>query len=219
MLEQQQSQLVNALQELYRRITKCEGWKGDLLEVSSNGHPLTHDILERLDALRLDGHLSPDRFEENPEILQQRLLTDGAVHIKRNISPESDSDEDDTPPRKQASPTKRSLAESVLPTASQFPPTPPVQTPSTLWGDSPGAYSSSDTIIPDTMQLHIQPPLWSQSPQSYEASFDFFPTPTMYDGHVQLQQQPNPCLPMPAWEDEIGNLQYNNLDMHIRARV
>lgn len=219
MLEQQQVQLVNALQELYRRITNNEGWKGDLLDNSPNGHPLTHDILERLDALRIDGHLSPDRFEENTETLQQKLIADGTIHVKRQLSPDSDSDEDDVPPRKHGSPPKRSVTDSILPTTSQFPPTPPVQTPSTLISDSPTTYSSTESILPDSMQLHVQPHLWSQPPVTYEATLDFFPS-SMYDTHGSLQQQPNPCLPMPAWvDDDIGNLAYNNLDMKFSTRA
>ncbi|KAI4089891.1 MAG: hypothetical protein LQ344_005081 [Seirophora lacunosa] len=73
MLEQQQAQLVNALQEMYKRLTNNEGWKGDLLEPSPNGNPLTHDILVRLDALEIDGHLSPARFEEDTDVLQRRF--------------------------------------------------------------------------------------------------------------------------------------------------
>lgn len=74
MLEQQQVWLVNGLQELYRRSIEGEGWSGDLLKPEPNGHPLTHDVLTRLGAL---DHSKGERFEENPESLQQDLWRHG----------------------------------------------------------------------------------------------------------------------------------------------
>lgn len=221
MLEQQQTQLVNALQELYRRLVNCEGWKGDLLDTAPNGHPLTHDILERLDALRIDGHLSPDRFEENTEMLQQKLLGVGAVHIKRQLSPDSDSCEDCSPPHQRASSPKRIMTDTFLSSTSQCPPTPPIQTPSTFISDSPTTYSSADSILSESMQLHMQQQLWTQPPVTYGPAMDFYPS-ALYDSSGQLQDQSNPCLPIPAWiDDDIGNLPYNNnnIDMKYRGRV
>lgn len=69
-LEQQQLWLVHGLQSLYHCITTGEGWPGDPLNIEPNGYPLTHDLLTRLGAL--DDFLG-ERFEENPEILHNRL--------------------------------------------------------------------------------------------------------------------------------------------------
>lgn len=222
MLEQQQTQLVNALQELYRRLVDCEGWKGEPLETASNGHPLTHDILERLDALRIDGHLSPDRFEESTEVLQQKLLADGAVHMKRQLSPDSDSCEDYGLLRQRASSPKRILTDTCLPSTSQFPPTPPIQTPSTFISDSPTTYSSSESLLPESMQLHMpQQQLWAPPSVAFPSSMDFFP-PGIYGPSGQLPGQGNPCLPIPEWleDDGIGNLSYsNNLERRYRGSV
>jgi hypothetical protein len=94
MLEQQQSQLVAGLRELYRRLQAGETWPGLPLESSHEGHPLTHDILERLDLL----HSSPDSpikqegFEENFARLQERLIANGASFVRRRRSVSSDSD-------------------------------------------------------------------------------------------------------------------------------
>ncbi|KAF7596934.1 hypothetical protein BBP40_011980 [Aspergillus hancockii] len=51
MLEEQQGQLVYALQELYRRVSQGRGWQGKYLTCEENGHPLTHDLLSHLGAL------------------------------------------------------------------------------------------------------------------------------------------------------------------------
>ncbi|KAI4185774.1 MAG: hypothetical protein L6R41_003916 [Letrouitia leprolyta] len=224
MLEQQQTQLVNALQELYRRLINGEGWKGDPLDTAPNGHPLTHDILERLDALRIDGHLSSDRFEESTEVLQQKLLADGAVHIKRQLSPDSDSCEDCSLSRQRVPSPKRILTDTCLPSNSQFPPTPPIQTPSTFFSDSPTTYSSSESLLPESMQMHMQQQpqqqqLWAPPPVTFSAAMDFFGSGSpLYGNSGQLQ---DPCLPMPSWiEDDNGNLSYNNnLDRRYRGSV
>ncbi|KAJ5197406.1 hypothetical protein N7449_007885 [Penicillium cf. viridicatum] len=72
-LEQQQVWLVHGLQALYHCITKGEGWPGDPLNIEPNGYPLTHDLLTRLGIL---DHFLGERFEENPEILQNGLWRD-----------------------------------------------------------------------------------------------------------------------------------------------
>lgn len=47
MLEQQQTRLVQALEELYRRSFEAGLWTGPVLR-ETNGHPLTHDLLKAL---------------------------------------------------------------------------------------------------------------------------------------------------------------------------
>merc|ERR1712029_1246389 len=51
MLEQQQSQLVAGLRELYSKLRDGQPWPGAPLREAHGGHPLTHDILERLELL------------------------------------------------------------------------------------------------------------------------------------------------------------------------
>lgn len=221
MLEQQQTQLVNGLQELYKRVTKNEGWQGDLLDITPNGHPLTHDILERLDALRIEGHPSPDRFEEDTELLQKKLLEDDAVHIKRQPSPDSDSDEDETSPNRQVLSARRSMTDSLLPMTGHLPPTPPMQTPPAFITTSPTIYGATDSIL-DTSQLQMPHQLWSYPSVTYETALDCLDTspPSLYDSNRHPQQHPNPCLPMPSWgEDEFGNLAFSNFDMRLKPRT
>ncbi|KAK0247087.1 hypothetical protein B0A54_17066 [Friedmanniomyces endolithicus] len=91
-LEQQQSQLVSALQETYRRLTAVQAWTGPALP-EANGHPLTHDVLRALDLLesKSDGSGKTEVFEDDCQKLQSRLLADGAGYIQRCGSPSSDS--------------------------------------------------------------------------------------------------------------------------------
>lgn len=92
MLEQQQSQLVQGLQEMYHRMLAANMWDGPTLS-EATGHPLTHDILLALGLLekRQDSD-ETIAFEEDVEKLQARLIAEGAVMTKRRGSMSSDSD-------------------------------------------------------------------------------------------------------------------------------
>lgn len=93
MLEQQQTQLVAGLQEMYRRLRNGQQWTGGPLP-ETNGHPLTHDILAGLDLLEAkhDGSGELESFEEDCARLQSRLLAEGATLMHRRDSIGSDSD-------------------------------------------------------------------------------------------------------------------------------
>ncbi|PGH16124.1 hypothetical protein AJ80_05339 [Polytolypa hystricis UAMH7299] len=124
MLEQQQAQLVTGLQELYRRTTEGEGWPGSPLKESSSGHPLTHDILERLGALKQDNSSESEPFEEDLDQAQQRLIAQGMPFMQRQDSPDGGSDPDLSPtfPVKNLQFTDPYMM-------SRFPPTPPNHSP------------------------------------------------------------------------------------------
>lgn len=92
MLESQQAQLVSGLQELYKRVQNGQGWTGNPLKENTQGQPLTHDILERLGALKQEGHATNDSFEEDLSLLQQKLIADGAGFMQRAPSHDSHSD-------------------------------------------------------------------------------------------------------------------------------
>ncbi len=101
MLEQQQTQLVAGLRELYRRLQQHEPWPGPALLAESGGHPLTHDILHRLGLVHtpLDDSVESVHgpFEDDFLTMQRQLVDRGAPLQKRSASstsPESD-DEDD----------------------------------------------------------------------------------------------------------------------------
>lgn len=95
MLEQQQTWLVNGLQELYQRLLKSDGWQGEPLKCESNGQPLTHDLLTQLGALDSSKH---ERFEEHPETMQQELWKQNAGHMQRQDSTDTSSESPHSPP-------------------------------------------------------------------------------------------------------------------------
>jgi hypothetical protein len=93
MLEQQQSQLVSGLKEMYHRLQKASAWDGPTLDETS-GQPLTHDILAALDLLepKHDDSGETEVFEENCDKLQSRMLSEGSGFSHRRGSLSSDSE-------------------------------------------------------------------------------------------------------------------------------
>jgi len=95
MLEQQQAQLVTGLRELYKRLQTGERWPGSPLKESHGGHPLTHDILERLDLLHSapDAPIKHEGFDDDLSQLQARCLRENGsppLRRKRSLSEESE---------------------------------------------------------------------------------------------------------------------------------
>jgi hypothetical protein len=162
MLEQQQSQLVAGLRELYSRLQKGENWPGSALQEQQGGHPLTHDILERLNLLHPTGESEGyDAFEDDCNRMQQKLLENGASFTTRrrgSVSSESEhasaSSSHGTPPMKALSfsdPFSRNMAPPTPPSGSPFP--------------QPSQLSSAKS----QMQ---QPPLFQQSPLARDGSLN-----------------------------------------------
>lgn len=133
MLEQQQSQLVAGLRELYSRLQKGEGWPGAPLREVAGGHPLTHDILERLDLLHSssDGSSNYEGFEEDCNRMQQKLLERGAPYTRRRGSVSSDSEHGHTSSGSSygGTPTTKSMPFIDPFTRHDAPPTPPMNSP------------------------------------------------------------------------------------------
>jgi len=90
MLEQQQSQLVSGLRELYKRLQAGESWPGKPLKESHGGFPLTHDILERLNVLHsMESSMTHEGFEDDLEVLQQRCMrANGVASMRRRAMSE-----------------------------------------------------------------------------------------------------------------------------------
>jgi hypothetical protein len=92
MLERQQSQLVAGVRSMYKKLVDNEGWPGTPLHEQTEGHPLTHDILDRLNVLHMTED-KPESFEEDLETLQRRLLERGAPFVssssRKRSSPET----------------------------------------------------------------------------------------------------------------------------------
>ncbi|KAI0606035.1 C6 transcription factor (Fcr1) [Pyrenophora tritici-repentis] len=133
MLEQQQSQLVAGLRELYTRLQRGESWPGQPLQETASGYPLTHDILERLDLLNSPSENGThyEGFEEDCSRMQQRLLEGGAPYTRRRISVSSESDHGHASSSSSynGTPTTRSVALESPFARNTAPPTPPMNSP------------------------------------------------------------------------------------------
>lgn len=218
MLENQQSQLVSGLQELYKRTQTGQGWTGSPLKETSHGAPLTHDILERLGALKQDGHSTGDVFDEDLTSMQQRLIANGAGFMARDNSSDSDSEAGQSPMFEQMS-QKPVFSDPF--SMHGFPPTPPNQSP----------YPQAARTVPSKMQSYTQPRIdqtsmnpqfmhrhtWGSSAAGFDDSMDMdfitsFDPSANYGAHTpifgQLQAPVgtiNPSLAMRFSEDEFIN--------------
>lgn len=210
MLESQQAQLVAGLQELYRRTQTGEGWPGSPLKETSHGMPLTHDILDRLGVLHQEGHVTNGVFEEDLNVLQQRLIADGAGFMQRQPSHESHSDCASAPSPIYEPVAQRPNFTNPFP-MNRFPPTPPNQSP----------FPQSAQAIPPT-KSHTYPHAathhsnlsWNTPASDFDDSMDFmgqFESP-LVDAPLDLNTFPpamfqeaivpaaiNPCLTMKDW--------------------
>jgi len=207
MLESQQAQLVTGLQELYKRMQNGQGWMGSPLKETSHGLPLTHDILERLGALKQEGNITSDVFEEDLTVLQQRLIADGAGFMQRQSSHDSHSDSAPSPIYEPVAQRPNFTNPFSF---GQFPPTPPNQSP----------YPQNARVIPT--KSHTYPHTtnqpsnlsWNAPVSEFDDSMDFinqFDSPMM-DSSLDLTSMPlnmfqdqiapaaiNPCLTIKDW--------------------
>lgn len=203
MLESQQTQLVAGLQELYRRLQSGEGWTGPALRESSRGTPLTHDILERLGALKPDPKTGVDHFEENYDVLQNILFANGAGPLQREPS-------FDTSSEAGQSPTCEIVSQSRIPSysnsfsAMQFPPTPPIGSPHQF-------PSKSNSSLKVEMPLPNHSPWQADSTEYSEMDYNMTYETALSDAPMQATtftnqvyngldtMSINPCLTMKQW--------------------
>jgi hypothetical protein len=172
MLEQQQTQLVAGLRELYSRLQKGESWPGQPLRESSGGHPLTHDILERLDLLHPSGdshNSNYEGFEEDCSRMQQKLLERGAPFTRRRGSVSSDSEHGQASNNSsyEGTPTTRSFAFDNPFARNTAPPTPPMHSPFPRQSQivSPPVKQESPMVSPTFMNSGaMELPVMSQTP-------------------------------------------------------
>lgn len=132
MLEHQQSQIVAGLRQTYRILLEHGQWPGSALK-EYDGNPLTHDILERLGILHLNGE-SPDspQFEDDLEKLQDRMIAENGVSASRHRRHSPPSDEE--PELEQSSsphdsPATRNSSLSTSYSRKRSPSTPPQEEP------------------------------------------------------------------------------------------
>jgi hypothetical protein len=206
MLENQQSQLVTGLQELYRRTQSGQGWTGSPLKETSHGVPLTHDILERLGALKQDGHNTDAHFEEDLSLMQQHLIANGAGFMQREASSDTSSEIDQSPIFEQM-PSKSPMFTDPF-SLNRFPPTPPHQSP------HPQSARTVSTLRSHTFpQIPTQSAMnWAASNVGFDDNMDFinkFEAPMNMNGLApqMFQNQMsagtmNPCLSLKDWDDQ-----------------
>lgn len=83
---------------MYRMSQENQPWPGEALPLQRDGHPLTHDILQRLNVLKpsADCSISFDGFEESPEQVLEALKKQFADSRTNSVTPSTD--EEPTPP-------------------------------------------------------------------------------------------------------------------------
>ena len=185
LLEQQQAQLVHALQELYRRTLTGQGWAGSPLQDSPSGHPLTHDILERLGALRSDGGAEVDGFEEDVNVLHQRLTEGGSSFTQPQESTDSDSEQGQTPTTFFELPPLKPLFYHDPFSSTQLPPTPPVQSPYPP-SDRSVLITPVNTSVPQTRRTRTDIRT-SLNPMALQSQS--WATPIIFEENTHLAQQ------------------------------
>lgn len=214
MLENQQAQLVSGLQELYKRTQNGQGWTGSPLK-ETGGVPLTHDILERLGALKQDGHNTSDTFEEDLNALQQRLIANGATMMQRESSHDGSSESAASPVYDPAPQNTHFTNPFAL---SQFPPTPPNRSPFPQQART-AMPVKSNTYPVQTTQSNLS---WTTVPPDFDDSMDFinhYDSPMIEPGMdmsqfpVQMFQDANsvnPFFTMKDWSGQEDMQRYVN---------
>ncbi|ODM18357.1 hypothetical protein SI65_06228 [Aspergillus cristatus] len=196
MLEQQQTWLVHGLQEMYRRASEGESWPGEPLRCEANGHPLTHDLLNRLGAL---DHTKGERFEENTEIMQQELWRRNAMQ-RQDSSDASSESAAQSPVVSSRFPSDVFGAVTAAPPQQQLPPTPPSFSP-----------SSSRTAQP-TPVIKQEP---QQQPQHQQMQSPMAPNNPAYAAQMSMQGVVNPIAlqgPQP-WPSNNGFGTFDEMDL------
>lgn len=202
MLEQQQEKLVNGIRELYARAISSGSWTGAPLQNTPKGYPLTHDILERLGFLRLGPHDEIEPFEENTDILRQRMMIKQEENpYPTPISTNSEFSPVDSP-RYDMFSASSSFADVHAP-LTPFQATTPLQSPveqaSMPYLDGLGIDTSMSM---ETSNIHARQN-WSMSGSSYELSNPGF---FIANDCLQVLERTNPCLPMGWSEDDLCNI-------------
>ncbi|KAF2869078.1 hypothetical protein BDV95DRAFT_609324 [Massariosphaeria phaeospora] len=200
MLEQQQTQLVAGVRELYARLLNGQSWPGPPLRDAPGGHPLTHDILERLDLLHSGSESGSNHegFEEDTDRMQQKLLEQGAPYTHRRRSISSDSDHGHSPPLSSHSPpTKNIMYMDPVFARNNGPPTPPMNSPfprqsqivSPIKQEAPTmvSYIKQETPMVSSSFMSnraldpsaLKAPVWTAEPMMMDEPLDFS-TKSMY---------------------------------------
>ena len=222
MLEQQQTQLVTGLQELYKRTSLSDTWKGTVLSDFGGGRPLTHDILQSLGVIKSHNHIDSGSFEDDLDTMQQKLASCGASYEQQD-SPETESDESPI----QTSPIQMAFFDSE-PLKPFFVdpfglPTPPMQSPrprsmDSKYTDGRLAIDMSQPLYTTSQKSTSMDPGFLQNRQTWVTS----PTTSIFDDtmdcqsydstnlmNIKLEQQSRP-FSMAEGLDNWGEEDFNN---------
>ena len=224
MLESQQAQLVAGLQELYKRSKTGQAWSGPLLKESARGAPLTHDILESLGALKQEGASSPEPFEEDLDVLQQKLIAGGAGFMQREPSLDGSSESEHTSSFEHI--PRRPPFSNPFP-SHHFPPTPPNHSPYSLSANTVASTKPYTFADPRSVPIGTSALAWATTTPSFDDGMDFI---TKFESPIEetcmdfsgisspmFPDQPhgmaiNPCLTMKDWTQQSDLQQYLNVN-------
>ena len=206
MLEQQQDKLVNALQELYDRNLKRKAWTGPPLNKTSKGIPLTHDILNALGMLKLDDQGNCERFEENPDVLRNKMIIkeEDAYPTPTMIQGEYTPFGDNFEPY-----ASMPFSGEKGPPGPRYTLTPPMQSPEADMAMNFPESSSMNvgtgiSLGPTSLQQPSQ--AWTPTGSRYGPEMEYtYDVSPLYSGMNVMEQKGGPCLPLP-WEpdEDIG---------------
>lgn len=227
MLEQQQAQVVDGLQELYTRLKNRQGWPGQPLREAQGGHPLTHDILERLDLLHRPNEHGGDYegFEEDYGRMQHKLLEGGAPLSRRRGSVSSDSEHGHTssPSSYSGTSTTRQPPFTDPFACHKAPPTPPMNSPiprqsqmtAPLKQESPVvSYTFVQTGVLDPSALSrawMNDSMMMEEPMDFSKPMNEFQNVNTYDQIMMVDPiftDPNDPM-MPDWNNT-NDLDFDN---------
>lgn len=121
MLIQQQEKLVFSLQVLYKRGISGEGRIGNPLEATSHDYASVKHILKQIRPLLADKNAINESFEEDFNVMQQRLILEGADFMRQNDNSKGGTDTVPSPIPDPIPPTL--LLSTDLFTSNDFPST------------------------------------------------------------------------------------------------
>ena len=172
---------------------KNEGWPGLPLHKNEKGHPLTHDILERLGCLKLNPEDPDDLFEDSTDQLyrkaEMRQRENSWARIKREENPyptPAPMQADFSPARSDAADLLPSLRVDPFQVSTQ---TTPEQQP---FGINP-AFGLGGPMA-------YWPPIPTQPTQATVPAAWTYETPQPLNGLGIAHEEMNPCLP--TYHDE-----------------
>lgn len=213
MLERQQSQLVAGLQSLYGCLQNRQGWPGQPLREVEGGHPLTHDILERLDLLHpsSSNSSSGQDSEEDSEGMEQKLLGIEMSLVRSRVPMDLDSGDRhiqscssfEGATTVESFPIKEHLSSTQAQGAWLVEREPPADWLTRANDGAPEAPQISWKALRNEITISDEQPVFRLPPDTV---FDLedFSQPTVYDRVYSSN------LAMPDWSD-VSYLDLNNL--------